>query len=120
MTRFAEGLGEQRAEAETEAGTELPAELREMTPRMQANLPNRLVLAVGRDSREQVPLSGPATRLARMLGTDVAEFPGGHRGSTEHPEGVRRTPPGGSPVIPTAAARPRHGRTMAQPAWPLL
>ncbi|WP_030546276.1 alpha/beta fold hydrolase [Streptomyces albus] len=108
MTRFAEGLGGQREEAE--AATELAPEIREMAPRMHANLPvflehmlypfattppdiaalrraaDRLVLAVGRDSREQVPLSGPATRLARLLGTDVAEFPGGHLGITEHPK----------------------------------
>ncbi|MFB7663681.1 alpha/beta fold hydrolase [Kitasatospora sp. NPDC056138] len=106
MGRFSAGLGERPAER----ATELPPELREMAPRMHANLPvflehmlcpftatvpdvaalrrvaDRLVPAVGRDSRGQEPLSGPAVRLAELLGTEVVEFPGGHVGCTEHPK----------------------------------
>ncbi|MGW7003337.1 alpha/beta fold hydrolase [Streptomyces sp. NPDC054933] len=106
MARFSEGLGERPAER----ATELPPEIREMAPRMHANLPvflehmlcpftatvpdvsalrrvaDRLVLAAGRDSRGQAPLYGPAARLAQLLDTEVVEFPGGHVGCTEHPK----------------------------------
>ncbi|MYW06322.1 alpha/beta hydrolase [Streptomyces sp. SID3343] len=106
MVRFSAGLGGRSADRPTE----LAPGIREMAPRMHANLPvflehvlcpftatlpdvtalrsvaERLVLAVGRESREQLPLYGPATRLARLLGTDIVEFPGGHVGCTEHPE----------------------------------
>jgi pimeloyl-ACP methyl ester carboxylesterase len=47
---------------------------------------DRLVLAAGRDSREQEPLYGPARRLAELLGGELVEFPGGHVGATEHPK----------------------------------
>lgn len=105
MARFSEGLGGTPGEQPTEVAPEI----REMAPRMHANLPffldrmlcpftssvpdldalrkgaDRLVMAVGADSRDQVPLSGPAARLAEALGTELAEFPGGHLGATEHP-----------------------------------
>ncbi|AEW99411.1 alpha/beta fold hydrolase [Streptantibioticus cattleyicolor] len=107
MARFAEALGGGGAEAER--ATELAPEIREMAPRMHANLPvflervlcpfafsvpdlaglrragDRLVPAAGRDSRGQLPLYGPVARLAELLGTEVAEFPGGHVGATERP-----------------------------------
>ncbi|GAA0352204.1 alpha/beta hydrolase [Streptomyces blastmyceticus] len=106
MARFSEGLGGRPAER----ATELPPEIQEMASRMHANLPvflehmlcpfsstapdipalrrasNRLLLAVGRDSRDQQPLYGPATRLAELLPAKVEEFPGGHVGCTEHPK----------------------------------
>lgn len=41
------------------------------------------MLAVGRDSRGQEALDGPAVRIAGQLGGDVVEFPGGHLGATE-------------------------------------
>lgn len=105
MALFSEGLGDRPAER----ATELPPDIQEMAPRMHANLPvflehmlcpftatvpdipalrraaDRLVLAAGRDSREQLPLYGPAARLAELLGGKVVEFPGGHVGCTEHP-----------------------------------
>ncbi|MFG2982250.1 alpha/beta fold hydrolase [Streptomyces sp. NPDC048258] len=107
MARFSEGVGEER---NRERATELPPEIQEMAARMYANLPvflehvlcpfsgtapdvaalrrgaDRLVMAAGRDSRAQVPLSGPAARLAGLLGGHVVEFPGGHLGATEHPK----------------------------------
>ncbi|CAM3552420.1 alpha/beta hydrolase [Nocardiopsis gilva] len=106
MARFSEGLGERPAEK----ATEIPPEIQEMAPRMHANMPvflehmlcpftgtvpdvaalqgvpHKLVPAVGRDSRGQVPLYGPATRLGELLGIEVVEFPGGHVGCTEHPK----------------------------------
>ncbi|RMI33789.1 alpha/beta fold hydrolase [Streptomyces triticirhizae] len=113
MARFAEGLGGGR-EAEGEQPTEQPAEpppaVREMAARMHANTPrfldgvlvpfsgstpdlaalgraaDRLVPAVGRESKGQEPLSGPATRLAEALGVELATFPGGHLGVVERPE----------------------------------
>ncbi|MEU2630804.1 alpha/beta hydrolase, partial [Kitasatospora sp. NPDC007106] len=96
-------------EAVAEQATELPPEIQEMAPRMHANLPvfldrmlypfattppdlaalrpvaDRLVPAAGRDSRHQLPLHGPASRLAALLHRDLAEFPGGHLGAVEHP-----------------------------------
>ncbi|GHF67154.1 hydrolase [Streptomyces mashuensis] len=105
MARFAEALGDRPAER----ATELPPEILEMAPRMHANLPvflehilvpfsssapdlaalrpvaGKLVPAAGRDSRHQVPLYGPAARLADLLGRPLVEFPGGHLGATEHP-----------------------------------
>ncbi|MGW7019719.1 alpha/beta fold hydrolase [Streptomyces decoyicus] len=105
MARFSEGLGGRPAEP----ATELPPGIQEMAARMHANLPvflehilcpftattpdvpalraaaHKLVLAVGRDSRTQEPLYGPATRLAALLGRPAVEFPGGHVGCTEHP-----------------------------------
>ncbi len=106
MARFSQALGARP----TERPTELPPEIQEMAPRMHANLPvflghmlcpfsstvpdldalrrvaDRLVPAAGRDSRGQVPLYGPAARLAELLGREVLEFPGGHLGCTEHPK----------------------------------
>ncbi|MFD8542992.1 alpha/beta fold hydrolase [Streptomyces sp. NPDC059649] len=106
MARFSEGLGGRPGDR----ATELPPEIQEMAPRMHANLPvflehilcpfsgsrpdvaalqraaDRLVLAVGRDSRTQEPLYGPATRLADLTGGKAVEFPGGHVGCTEHPK----------------------------------
>ncbi|MEU8914376.1 alpha/beta hydrolase [Streptomyces nigrescens] len=106
MARFSEGLGDRR----TEAPTELPPGIREMAARMHANLPvflehmlcpftattpdlpalraaaHKLVVAVGRDSRNQEPLYGPGSRLAELLGGRAVEFPGGHVGCTEHPQ----------------------------------
>ncbi|MGW1893476.1 alpha/beta fold hydrolase [Streptomyces sp. NPDC002004] len=106
MARFSEGLGGRPAEQ----ATELPDSIREMAPRMHANLPvflehilcpftgtepdvaalrraaDRLVPAVGRDSRDQEALHGPTVRLAELLGLEITEFPGGHLGCTEHPE----------------------------------
>ncbi|MCS0637184.1 alpha/beta hydrolase [Streptomyces sp. LP05-1] len=98
------------APARTAALAELPPAVRAMAERMHANMPvfldrmlvpftsvvpdtgalrraaGRLVLAVGRDSRAQVPLAGPALRLAELLGAGLVEFPGGHVGAAEHPE----------------------------------
>ncbi|KAB8158390.1 alpha/beta fold hydrolase [Streptomyces sp. 3MP-14] len=114
MARFAEGLGGGRDAGNeppaAEEPTELPPEVREMTERMVANTPrfldgvlvpfsgstpdlaalgraaDRLVPAVGRESKGQEPLSGPATRLAQALGVPLATFPGGHLGVVERPE----------------------------------
>ncbi|MFC0597649.1 alpha/beta fold hydrolase [Streptomyces palmae] len=106
MARFSEGLGGRPAEQ----ATELPPEIQEMASRMHTNLPvflghmlcpfsgtapdlpalrraaTALVLAAGRESRGQLPLYGPAERLAELLGSELVEFPGGHVGCTEHPE----------------------------------
>ncbi|GLY89949.1 alpha/beta fold hydrolase [Actinoallomurus iriomotensis] len=106
MARFSEGLGG-RPSAQP---TELPPEIREMAPRMHANLPvflehmlvpfsstvpdvaalrpvaRKLVPAAGRDSRSQVPLYGPVARLAELLGSPLVEFPGGHLGAVESPK----------------------------------
>ncbi|MFF9868811.1 alpha/beta fold hydrolase [Streptomyces sp. NPDC013953] len=110
IARFSEGLGERPAEK----ATELPPELRDMAPRMHANLPlflerilcpfsatvpdvdalsrtaDRLVLAAGRDSRQQEALYGPVKRLAELLGAGITELPGGHVGCTEQPEEFAR------------------------------
>ncbi|NXY97919.1 alpha/beta hydrolase [Streptomyces sp. BR123] len=89
---------------------ELPPDLEEMAERMHANAPaflehvlcpfsssapdvsalrraaDKLVLAVGRDSRGLEPLYGPAARLAELLGAGApAEFPGGHLAAVEQP-----------------------------------
>lgn len=114
MARFAEGLGggppEQAAGEAPGPTAELPPEIQRMAARMHANMPvflehmlcpftatvpdvaalgrvaDQLVLAIGGESREQVPLSGPALRLGELLGAEVAEFPGGHLGSVEQPK----------------------------------
>ncbi|WP_030268160.1 alpha/beta fold hydrolase [Streptomyces sp. NRRL B-24484] len=102
------------AEAVAEEATELPPEIQEMAPRMHANLPvfldrmlhpfattppdlaalrpvaDRLVPAAGRDSRHQLPLYGPASRLAALLHRELAEFPGGHLGAVEQPTAFAR------------------------------
>ncbi|MER6304818.1 alpha/beta hydrolase [Streptomyces sp. NPDC001657] len=112
MARFSEGLGGRPEDRESV--TELPPEIQEMAPRMHANLPvflehilcpfsgsvpdvaalqraaDRLVPAVGRDSRTQEALYGPATRLAELIGGKAVEFPGGHVGCTEHPKEFAR------------------------------
>ncbi|MEW9546799.1 alpha/beta fold hydrolase [Nonomuraea sp. NPDC050783] len=46
---------------------------------------DRLVLAVGRETRGHLPYR-PAAELARRLGREPVEFPGGHGGYTERPE----------------------------------
>ncbi|MGI5226990.1 alpha/beta fold hydrolase [Actinoallomurus sp. CA-142502] len=106
MARFSVGLGDRPSARPTE----LPPEIREMAPRMHANLPvflehmlvpfsstvpdvaalrpvaRKLVPAAGRDSRSQVPLHGPVARLAELLGSPLVEFPGGHLGAVESPK----------------------------------
>ncbi|MFF4495823.1 alpha/beta fold hydrolase [Streptomyces sp. NPDC001546] len=108
MARMAQGLGGGAPERD-EKPAELAPELQEMAPRMYANQPffmehilvpftgstpdvtalracaDRLVLAVGEESREIPALHGPATRLAELTGAAFAEFPGGHVGCAEHP-----------------------------------
>lgn len=110
MACFAEGVGEQRPDGESERdATELPPEIQEMAPRMHANMtvfldhmlvpfssttPDitalrnaaaKLVPAAGRLSRDQVPFYGPVARLAELLGRPLEEFPGGHLGAVERP-----------------------------------
>lgn len=106
MVRFGEGMGEARP---PEEDFELPAAVVEMAARMNANQPvflehvlapftstvpdvsglhaaaRKLVPAVGRDSRDQVPLHGPAARLADLLDRPLTEFPGGHLAAVERP-----------------------------------
>ncbi|MCX5015374.1 alpha/beta hydrolase [Streptomyces sp. NBC_00555] len=48
-------------------------------------LSDRLVLAVGQDSRGELPYR-PAAFLAERLGTELLHFPGGHTGLTTHPD----------------------------------
>ncbi|MFD9459200.1 alpha/beta fold hydrolase [Streptomyces sp. NPDC059985] len=105
MAHLGAGLGGSPDREEAE----LSPEVREMAPRMYANLPvflehvlcpftssvpdvaalrraaDRLVLAAGRDSRAMPALYGPARRPAELTGAGFAEFPGGHVGCTEHP-----------------------------------
>ncbi|WP_240796578.1 alpha/beta hydrolase [Streptomyces sp. RFCAC02] len=105
--RFAEGLGGTAEQAERSG--ELPPAIVEMAPRMHANMPvflghmlvpfsstvpdaaalraaaGKLVPAAGAESRGIEPLYGPAARLAELLGTPLAEFPGGHLGAVERP-----------------------------------
>jgi acetyltransferase/esterase len=46
----------------------------------------KIVPAGGRDSREKGSMPFlPVVTLARRLGRDIAEFPGGHVGYAEHP-----------------------------------
>jgi pimeloyl-ACP methyl ester carboxylesterase len=106
MLRLNEGLGERRP---PETTYELPAAVMETAARMHANQPvflervlvpfsstvpdvnalhaaaHKLVLAAGRESRDQVPLYGPAARLAKLLERPLAEFPGGHVAAVERP-----------------------------------
>ncbi|MFI6643705.1 alpha/beta fold hydrolase [Streptomyces sp. NPDC050504] len=51
--------------------------------------PARLVLAGGRDSKEQT-LRRPVEELARLLGTETVVFPGGHTGTSSHPAAFAR------------------------------
>ncbi|MER6562179.1 alpha/beta fold hydrolase [Streptomyces sp. NPDC001027] len=111
MARLGEGLSEGTGRRAPEQPTELPPGIREMAGRMHANLPvflgrvlvpfsssvpdlaalrpvaDRLTPAAGRDSRDQAALYGPAVRLSELLGSGFAEFPGGHLGAVEDPEG---------------------------------
>jgi pimeloyl-ACP methyl ester carboxylesterase len=107
MLRFSEGLGAQRPPERT---FELPAAVVETAARMHANQPvflehvlvpftatvpdvnalhaaaHKLVPAAGRESRDQVPLHGPAARLADLLGRPLTAFPGGHLAAVERPQ----------------------------------
>ncbi|MFF5707281.1 alpha/beta fold hydrolase [Streptomyces sp. NPDC012794] len=115
MARFAEGMSGPAGEPGAgdrpapDADAELPPAIREMAPRMYANLPfflehvlcpftgsvpdvaglrreaGLLVLAAGADSRGTAALYGPARRLAELTGAGFAEFPGGHVGCAERP-----------------------------------
>ncbi len=59
-------------------------------PRVELDLPvlaahaERIVLAGGRDSRDQLPYQ-PNRVLARQLGREIVDFPGGHLGFVSHP-----------------------------------
>ncbi|MEV1065971.1 alpha/beta hydrolase [Streptomyces sp. NPDC050263] len=111
MARLGAGLADGAArQAPAQSPTELPPGVQEMAVRMHANLPvflgrvlrpfsstrpdlaalrpvaHKLVPAAGRDSRRQLPLYGPAERLAELLGCDLVEFPGGHLGAVESPK----------------------------------
>ncbi|MDQ0682269.1 pimeloyl-ACP methyl ester carboxylesterase [Streptomyces achromogenes] len=110
MARLGEGLSDETGRQAPERPTELPPGIREMAGRMHANLPvflgrvlvpfsstvpdlaalrpvaDRLTPAAGQDSRGQTALHGPAVRLAELLGSTFAEFPGGHLGAVEDPE----------------------------------
>ncbi|MDR6975027.1 pimeloyl-ACP methyl ester carboxylesterase [Streptomyces sp. 3330] len=110
MARLGEGLADGSDRPAPARPTELPSEIREMAVRMHTNLPvflgrvlgpfssavpdlaalrpvaHRLVPAAGRDSRRQLPLYGPAARLAELLGSELVEFPGGHLGAVESPK----------------------------------
>ncbi|MEU2725938.1 alpha/beta fold hydrolase [Streptomyces smyrnaeus] len=50
---------------------------------------DRLVVAVGRTSRGQLPHT-LATALAQTVGAECRTFPGGHLGSVEHPDAFAR------------------------------
>ncbi|MEV6331292.1 alpha/beta hydrolase [Streptomyces sp. NPDC051909] len=111
MARFAESPDGRKPEGEQEAGTaELPAGIRPMAARMGANMPvflehvlcpfsssapdieglraaaGKLVLGVGRESADQVPLAWPTRRLAELTGAEIVDFTGGHLGCVTHPE----------------------------------
>ncbi|WP_405966829.1 alpha/beta hydrolase [Streptomyces sp. NBC_00015] len=110
MARLGEGLADGTGPQAPARPTELPPEIREMAVRMHTNLPvflgrvlrpfssaapdlaalrtvaHKLVPAAGRDSRRQLPLYGPAARLAELLGSGLVEFPGGHLGAVESPK----------------------------------
>ncbi|SEP94868.1 Pimeloyl-ACP methyl ester carboxylesterase [Streptomyces sp. yr375] len=110
MTRLGEGLADGAVRPEPAQPTQLPPGIREMAARMHANLPvflgrmlvpfsstvpdldalravsHKLVPAAGRDSRRQLPLYGPAARLAELLGRALVEFPGGHLAAVESPK----------------------------------
>jgi pimeloyl-ACP methyl ester carboxylesterase len=106
MLRLTGGLGERRP---PEKEIELPAAVVETAARMHANQPvhlghvlcpfsatvpdvgalhasaHKLVPAAGRESRDQIPLHGPAARLADLLDRPLTEFPGGHLAAAERP-----------------------------------
>ncbi|MFE6834959.1 hypothetical protein ACFVFI_08970 [Streptomyces sp. NPDC057705] len=50
---------------------------------------DRLVLAVGRETKGHLPYR-PAAEPADRLGVEVTELPGGHSGYTDRPEGFGR------------------------------
>ncbi|CAM02980.1 pimeloyl-ACP methyl ester carboxylesterase [Saccharopolyspora erythraea NRRL 2338] len=109
MAALTAGLApEGQAEPEIPPDAGLPAQRDAMLARMHANLPvflehilcqftaytpdlptlrsraHQLVLAVGQDSRNELP-HHTAASLAHHLGTEPVEFPGGHIGIAEHP-----------------------------------
>ncbi|MGW4893077.1 alpha/beta fold hydrolase [Kitasatospora sp. NPDC004240] len=114
MSLFGEGLrrgGTVAAAAQpgTGPGTALPPQAAARTERTMAGLPyflgrivpafmaytpdvdrlrsltDRLVLAVGEDSRGELPYR-PAALLAQTLGVPLLHFPGGHVGLSTHPD----------------------------------
>ncbi|MGC3000652.1 alpha/beta fold hydrolase [Streptomyces sp. G35A] len=108
MAVFAAGLKQDGDTAEPEAGVRLPPRAAARAERTMADLPyfvgrivpgfmsytpdihrlealsDRLVLACGRDSRDELPCRATAF-LAERLGTELQHFPGGHTGLTTHP-----------------------------------
>ncbi|WP_329214435.1 alpha/beta hydrolase [Streptomyces sp. NBC_01485] len=110
MTLLGEGLADGAVRQAPAQPTQLPPDIQEMAVRMHANLPvflghmlvpfsssvpdlaalqpvaDKLVPSAGRDSRRQLPLYGPAARLAELLGCAFVEFPGGHLGAVESPK----------------------------------
>ncbi|WP_214415833.1 alpha/beta fold hydrolase [Sphaerisporangium fuscum] len=82
------------AEMITRLGANFPVfmehELRQFTSHVPdvdalAAVSDRVVLAAGRQTRGHLPYR-PAAALADRLGIELTEFPGGHSGSTDHPE----------------------------------
>ncbi|XIE79363.1 alpha/beta fold hydrolase [Streptomyces sp. SBR177] len=110
MARFAQTPDGREPEDTGEAHAELPPSVRPMAARMAANMPvflehvlcpfsssapdldglraaaGKLVLGVGRESTGQVPLVGPAERIAELTGAATVGFSGGHLGAVTHPE----------------------------------
>ncbi|MFF8599136.1 alpha/beta fold hydrolase [Streptomyces sp. NPDC015232] len=110
MARFAQTPDGREPEGTGEAHAELPPSVRPMAARMAANMPvflehvlcpfsssapdldglraaaGKLVLGVGRESTGQVPLVGPAERIAELTGAATVGFSGGHLGAVTHPE----------------------------------
>ncbi|MET8503863.1 alpha/beta hydrolase [Streptomyces sp. NPDC004787] len=110
MARFAQTPDGREPEDTGEAHAELPPSVRPMAARMAANMPvflehvlcpfsssapdldglraaaGKLVLGVGRESTGQVPLVGPAERIAELTGAATVAFGGGHLGAVTHPE----------------------------------
>ncbi|WP_030304364.1 alpha/beta fold hydrolase [Streptomyces katrae] len=108
MAVFAAGLKREGAAAEPKAAVTLPPQAAARAEQTMANLPyfigrivpgfmsyvpditrlgtvsDRLVLAGGQDSRDELPYR-PAALLAERLGTPLVHFPGGHTGLTTHP-----------------------------------
>lgn len=108
MAVFAAGLKKDGDASAPKAGTELPPQAAARAERTMADLPyfvgrivpgfmsytpdlerleahaDRLVLAVGQDSRGELTYR-PAAFLAERLGTELLHFPGGHIGLTTHP-----------------------------------
>ena len=106
MRKFAAGAGLERPGPPPDR--ELPPRVADMMARMWGNsefflqhemaqfarfvpdvtalegISERLVVAVGRDSRDRFP-SMPAVVLAERMRTEPVEFPGGHAGYASHP-----------------------------------